>query len=118
VETAARHEALNNPRLDAEPARLAVLRQLAEEDDALAAHGSGHTLGRLFIKAVGGRVHARAARGAAQGRCDALRSGRSGDEGQTAEQQGADCESLARAASAAGDRRDENRRDAWASGNS
>ena len=64
-----------------------VLRQLAEEDDALAADGSGDTRGRLFFECVDGRVGGRTARGAAYDRCDALRCGRGGDDGQAAKQQ-------------------------------
>jgi hypothetical protein len=59
-------------------------------------------------------VLSHAARGAARGGRDALRSGCGGDEQQPAERQRADREPLARAASAADDRRDENRRDASA----
>jgi hypothetical protein len=97
---------------------MAVLRQLAREDDALAAHGSGDTRGRLFLQAVGGRVHTQAARGAAPGRRGTLRTGRGGDERQAAEQQGPGREPPARATNATDDRCDENRPDVQASGNS
>ena len=89
AEAALRHEALNDPCLHAEPARLPVLRQLAEENDALAAHGSGDTRGRLFLQAVGGGVHTQAARWALGGRFHPLRSAPGAAERQTAEQQGA-----------------------------
>jgi hypothetical protein len=81
---------------------MAVLGQLAEKDDALAAYSSGDTRGRLFLEGVSGWVHTRLGSGAARGRCDPLRSSRWRDEQQAAEQQAADRD----------DRRDENRRDA------
>ncbi|HST61772.1 MAG TPA: hypothetical protein VLK84_23935 [Longimicrobium sp.] len=62
-------------------------------------------------------MHTQAARGAARGRRCTLRSGRGGDEGQTAEQQGTGREPPARATRATDDRRDESSRDVHASGN-
>jgi hypothetical protein len=89
---------------------MAVLGQLAEENDALAAHGVGDTRGRLFLQGVRGRVHTQAARETLRGRFHALRYTPGAAEQQTAEQQGSDPEPLERATSAADGRRGEDRR--------